>query len=150
MANGFTIHIEVDAEEALRMLENMKLRATNFKPIFWYAQKELEIANAANFTSNGLPVGGWAPRQGESSYGWPLMRRTGKLFQSLTSLRGAPNNIDRMEATFGTNVEYAKFHQRGTFHMPKRQVVFEPPLFARRLGVAAAEYVTDGLVPGDG
>lgn len=146
----FTISIEVDAAETIQMLENMKLRSTNFKPIFWYAEKELKLANAANFTSSGLPVGGWAPRDGESSYAWPLMIRTGKLFQSLSTLRGAPNNIDRMEATFGTNVEYAKFHQFGTRNMPKRQVVFEPPLFAKRLGVAAAKYVTDGLVPGDG
>lgn len=137
--------IDVDIKDAMQRLDGMSGRATNFRPIFWYARKELELANAANFTTRGLPSGGWAPRS--QVYTWPIMRKTGTLFTSLTSLRGAPNDIGRKQAIFGTNVEYAKFHQRGTRNMPKRLVVFEPPLFARRLAVAAAEYVADGVVP---
>lgn len=139
------IRVDVDAADTNRLLNNMSRRSTDFRPVFRYARQELEKANAKNFTAAGLPVGGWAPRS--QPYAWPIMRKTGALFRSLTSLRGAPNDIGRKTAIFGTNVEYAKFHQRGTSQMPKRMVVFEPPLFAQRLGVVAAEYVTDGVVP---
>jgi phage gpG-like protein len=137
--------IDVDVSKAMSHLDGMSGRASNFRPIFWYAQAELELANAANFNTNGLPSGGWAPRT--QVYTWPIMRKTGALFSSLTSLRGAPNDIGRKQAIFGTTVEYARFHQEGTRHLPKRLVVFEPPLFAKRLALAAAEYVADGVVP---
>jgi phage gpG-like protein len=141
------IDIEVDLGDAMRRLESMKLRATNFRPVFWYARAELEKANAANFTANGLPVGGWAPRDTGTIYGWPMLRKSGQLFSSLINLRGAPNDIGRTQAIFGTNVEYAKFHQMGTRHMPKRQIVYEPFGFATRLANVAADYVADGVVP---
>lgn len=140
------VEIEVDAEDAIRSLESMRLRATNFRPLFWYARTELQKSNAENFTANGLPSGErWEPRRG--IYTWPLLRRSGRLFASLSMLRGAPNEINRMDAQFGTNVEYAKFHQRGTWKMAKRQIVFEPPLFAKKLGRVAGHYVVEGLVP---
>lgn len=145
MAVNIRLNIDVDMDDTMRMLNGMEGRSTNFRPVFWYARSELEKANAANFTSSGLPVGGWAPRS--QPYAWPIMRQTGALFRSLTSMRGAPNDIGRKSAIFGTNVEYAKYHQRGTWKMPKRAVVFEPPLFARRLGIVAAQYVVDGSVP---
>lgn len=139
------LRVDVNLSDAMHRLDGMSGRASNFRPIFWVARGELERANIENFTSHGLPVGGWAPRTRE--YAWPIMRKSGALFSSLANLRGAPNDIGRKSAIFGTNVEYAKFHQRGTRHMPKRAVVFEPPLFAQRLGVMAAEYVADGVVP---
>lgn len=152
---GVKVRFHVDITETMAMLEGMKGRSSNFKPVFWYARKELELANAANFSSAGLPVGGWDPRKRD--YAWPILNRTGELFRSLTSLNGPPNDIGRKSATFGTAVRHAKFHQEGIAPgydrlgrhkgMPKRQVVFEPPLFAKRLGKVAAEYVTDGLIP---
>lgn len=143
---GVTLRIDVDAADTERHLESMMLRASNFRGVFWYARQELEAANAENFTAHGLPSGGWAPRT--QVYAWPIMRRTGALFSSLTSLRGAPNDIGRTAATFGTNVEYAQYHQRGTFKMPKRLVVFEPFGFGERVGMVAAEYVAEGVLPG--
>lgn len=139
------LNIDVDISEAMRDLEAMSLRATNFRPVFWYARAELELANAANFTAHGLPSGGWAPRT--QAYAWPIMRRTGALFSSLTSLRGAPNDIGRTQAIFGTNVEYAQFHQNGTFKLPKRLVVFEPVGFAERVARVAGDYVAHGVLP---
>lgn len=139
------IEIDVDMSDTMEMLNGMSRRSENFRPVFRFARQELEKANAANFTTAGLPSGGWAPRS--QPYAWPIMRKTGSLFRSLTALRGAPNDIGRTTAIFGTNVEYAKFHQHGTLRMPKRMVVFEPPLFARQLGIVAAEYVADGVVP---
>lgn len=142
-----TIQLNLDADitGAMNKLNGMSTRAANFSPLFHFAKLEIQKSNIENFTTHGLPVGGWAPRR--SDYGWPIMRKSGELFSSLANLRGPANDIGRKSAIFGTNVEYAKFHQRGTRHMPKRAVVFEPPIFAQRLGLASAEYVADGLVP---
>lgn len=141
----FSVRITVDASEAQAMLAGMKGRARNFKPIFWIAREQLELANAENFTTSGLPVGGWKPRERPQT--WPIMRKSGELFRSLSSLHGPPNEIGAKSATFGTNVSYAKFHQDGTSRMAKRQIVFEPPLFAKTLGKLAAEYVAEGILP---
>jgi phage gpG-like protein len=71
----------------------------------------------------------------------PIMQQTEKLFRDLTSLNGSPNEINATSATFGTRIEYAKFHQYGTTRMPKRQIVFEPPMFAKELADEAAKHV---------
>ncbi len=64
--------------------------------------------------------------------------------RSLTALFGPPNNVSGTEATFGTKVEYAKFHQYGTSKMPARKIVFEPVGFANDLAQKAARYVARG------
>ena len=133
------IRITIHDSGAQRKLGAMQRRSVNMRPVLNDARQMLQQANRANFTSNGLPVGGWAPRQEKAA--WPLMRRTGALFNSLTRLRGSPNDIGLREATFGTKVEYARFHQNGTWKMPKRLIVFEPIGFGRRLGERAASHI---------
>jgi phage gpG-like protein len=68
------------------------------------------------------------------------MIRSGKLFQSLSDLRGTPNKIDKKEATFGTNIKYAEFHQSGTRNMPARPVVFVTERYERKWADSAAEH----------
>lgn len=137
------VDIDCDAGDAIRMLTAMELRAKAFQPIFEYARLQLQLANSENFALGGLPSGSkWKPRT--QPYPWPLMKRTGTLMASLTSLFGPPNKIDATDATFGTTVEYAKFHQYGTTKMPKRKIVFEPRGFASDLGEKAAKYVAEG------
>lgn len=133
------IHIDVDDRKAQKLLTDMQARSKNMKPVLWEAQKKLEMANAENFATGGLPVGGWAPRAGVNP--WPLMMRTGNLMESLTNLVGPPNEINATSATFGTDVEYATFHQKGTSRMPARQIVFEPHGFAHDVGQDAADYI---------
>jgi|688.fasta_scaffold40725_11 phage gpG-like protein len=133
------IEIDVDDSDAQRKLSAMGARSQNMRPVFEQAKFMLRRANAANFASNGLPVGGWAPRRDEEL--WPLMKRTGALAGSLSTLSGPPNDIGRRDATFGTSVEYAKFHQYGTSRMPKRQVVFEPLGFRQELSERAVSYI---------
>lgn len=139
------VEIECDNRDALRRLSMMDLRASGFEPVFRYAKTRLQLANAENFATGGLPVGGWEPRRQPKP--WPLMNRTGRLMQSLTSLFGEPNDIRAKSATFGTKVEYAKFHQYGTSRMPARKIVFEPRDFARDLASKAASYVAHGVAP---
>lgn len=131
--------------DTIKTLEGIKGRGENLKPVFWWARSELEKSNAENFTAHGLPVGGWVPRT--QVYAWPIMRKTDRLFESLTNLRGAPNEVNRRNARFGTAVEYARFHQDGTRKMAKRQVVFEPPMFAQRLGAIAGGYIVRAALP---
>lgn len=140
------VDIDCDAEKALFRLEKMEARSREFRPIFWYARAQLALANQANFAAGGLPTGRrWEPRT--KPYPWPLMRQSGSLMSSLTSLFGPPNDIDSMSATFGTSVEYAKFHQYGTTKMPARKIVFEPRGFASDLAAKAAAYVANGVAP---
>lgn len=146
-----SIRITVDAKKAIARMVVMKKRANDMRPVLWRAKQWLRFANEENFRQAGLPSGGWSPLDPEYS-AWKNLRepgagtmiRTGRLFRSLTSLDASPNKIDIMEATFGTKVEYAKFHQYGTTKMPKRKVVYEPMGFASRFGEVAATYVCHG------
>lgn len=142
------IDINIDAVSALRRLEMMELRMKNMTPIFLYARERLQLANAENFAVGGLPAanGPWKPRRDAGSYAHPLMIRTGKLMNSLTSLFGPPNIITPTHAEFGTTVEYAKFHQYGTTKMPARKVVFEPRGFSEDLARKAANYIANGII----
>jgi phage gpG-like protein len=63
----------------------------------------------------------------------------------LGNLRGAPNEINRTQANFGTNVKYAKFHQYGTTKMPKREIVFVPDIMRKKFADYARDYVRDGV-----
>ena len=146
-----SIRITVDAKKAIARMVVMKKRANDMRPVLWRAKQWLRFANEENFRQAGLPSGGWSPLDPQYS-AWKNLRepgagtmiRTGRLFRSLTSLDAPPKKIDFMEATFGTKVEYAKFHQYGTTKMPKRKVVYEPMGFASRFGEVAATYVCHG------
>ena len=79
--------------------------------------------------------------------GAPPMVRTGKLFRSVTELENSRVNVVAdTRAEFGTDVEYAKFHQYGTTKMAKRKVVYEPMGFAKKTGEVAAVYVCHGNI----
>lgn len=147
------IDVKVDIADAVKRLQAIDRRSENVRPTLLWARTELEEAYADNFATNGLPVGGWSPLDPKYAAwkagtfpGRPTMVRSGALFQSLTTLRGAPNVVGNMEATFGTSVRYARFHQDGTFRMPKRRVLFEPPTFAKRLAMKVGDWVANGVM----
>lgn len=150
------ISIDIKTGNAEQMLAGIQSRLTTIVPLFPKAKKYIAAANVNNFTTNGLPVGGWKPLS--AKYGsWksinfpgaPTMVRTGRLFSSLASLRGPENKSTNTEMTFGlasNEVEYAKFHQFGTTKMPKRKIVFAPPLFAKWIAEQYSDYVVDGKI----
>lgn len=138
----FNITMEADVAKAVARLEAMSVRSKDFTQVFTRARNDLERANAENFTTGGLPVGGWKPRTRD--YAWPIMRRTGKLFNSLANMSGPPNVITPTTASFGTNVEYAKFHQYGTTKMAARKILFNPTVFSEETASRAARWVADG------
>ena len=137
------VDIDVDDAKVRERLRMMEVRSKNFVPVFERAKTELERSNRENFLSNGLPVGGWRPRK--AVYGWPIMRRTGRLFNSLANMAGPENVVTPMSAQFGTNVEYAKFHQYGTEKMAKRQILFTPRTFAENVASEAGAWVSRGV-----
>lgn len=142
-----------DIDQVNNYVDEMRDRVEDFKPVFEEMKDYLSNAWQRNFETNGSSVGGWAPLDPEYGSwksvhfpGAPPMIRSGELFRSLGSLRGRENEINERSAQFGTNIEYAKFHQYGTSKMPKREIIFEPDDFARKWGNALATYVIDNRV----
>lgn len=142
--------VKCDTRRAMARLDNMEEAAKDFRVVFQWARTELAKANAANFSASGLPVGGWSPLKpryaswkSRNFPGAPIMVQDGSLRRDLSTLRGPANDIRRTSAKFGTSIEYAKFHQYGTTRMPKRQIVFEPPLFAKQLADKAKQHIVD-------
>ena len=143
--------IMIGEDDVYDLMDDMQERAKNLKPVFNWAKRKLELANAENFAQAGLPSGGWkplSPRYGawksRNFPGAPILFRSGKLFRSVTSFAAADTTINDTSASFSTSVEFAKFHQYGTSRMPARKVIFEPPRFARELGEEVAQYVVGG------
>ena len=150
--------IDIDISErglasARSRLLAMQARSKVFTPVLLKAKQQIKAANAANFTSNGLPVGGWAPLDPVYAAwkmarfpGAPPMVQTGRLFASLTGATASFETMTNTSITIGTSVEYAKFHQYGTTKMAKRKIVFEPPLFAKKLGADTLSWISRGEI----
>ncbi len=148
---GDRMELEITAEfnpdDLEDELDDIKNRSRNFTPLFSRIEEDLRWHWAGNFTSNGLPVGGWAPLDPEyaawkaTHFPGSTMIRSGKLFKSLSEHHGSVNDIGRHEARFGTKIEYAKFHQMGTTKMPKRQLVYEPAEASLRWGEWAKDHL---------
>jgi phage gpG-like protein len=79
----------------------------------------------------------WAPlarstirdriRQGYG--GKPMMRRTDRLYRSLTLQRASADGVFEVtddSITLGSRVEYAQYHQRGNAILPRRQLIPDP------------------------
>lgn len=56
----------------------------------------------------------------------PLLHRTGRLLRSLTANGSGDNvmSVSGAEIEVGTNVEYARYLQEGTRHLPSRPYLF--------------------------
>lgn len=151
-----TIQVRVSGTgKAIERLTMIGKRAEDLRPVFEWARRELETANRRNFNTRGAASGRpWMPLDDEYAR-WklahhgprPVMEATGALRRSLTFLRGTPNFIGRTRATFGTNIEYAKFHQTGTRKMAQRKIVFVPKTFARELSQQSLNHVLYGRNP---
>ena len=156
MAAQKNLMIEIDITErglasAAGRLLAMQARSKVFTSVLIKAKQQIKAANAVNFASNGLPVGGWAPLTPEYAAwkmarfpGAPPMVISGKLFASLTGATDSYESMTNTSLTIGTSVEYAKFHQYGTTKMAKRKIVFEPPLFANELGADTLAWISRG------
>lgn len=142
------IDTEFDSDEIIRKYREIEKAATHLKPVFRWAREELRETYINHFLSNGS--GTWKPLDPEygawkaSRYpGAPTLIRTGGLFESVSKLE--IDKIDNTSARFGTNAEVAKFHQYGTWSMPKREIIFEPPMFAKKLADKIADHIEESV-----
>lgn len=127
-------------------------RATDFRSVLRWAQRELEEAYRENFATQGATSGApWMPLDNEyarwklKNYGpLPTLIRSGDLYRDVTFLGDKPSDIGRTEARFGTDLPYAKFHQTGTSKMAQRKIIFTPAGFAYRLGTLVRKYLVYG------
>lgn len=127
-------------------------RAASFSSAFRWARRDISKWNKANFATLGGASGKpWNALDTEyqswkiAHYGpLPTMIRTGDLYRDLITLRGGPNSIGHKRAEFGTDVEYAHFHQTGTRFMPARKVMFVRKKFKRDLGKKMIEHILFG------
>jgi len=150
------IDIEIDIDEPQEKFEDMVDHSKDMRKVWRYAKKKLETSFSQNFLSGGSLVGGWAPLdRGYAAWkianfpGAKKMYIDGKLFRSISTLEeSAVNKIDKTSAAFGTEVEYAKFHQYGTSKMPARRIIFEPAGFSRDISDKIENFVVHGVVNG--
>lgn len=141
--------LRYDGDDFIELIDEQKKRAEDLRPVFRKAEKNLQASWIQNFTTQGSLVGGWKPL--DAQYGaWksknypgaPTLVQSGGLFRRLRNLD--VRQINKRSATFGIRGEIAKFHQFGTWKMPERRIIFEPPMFARQLAEDAANYIEDG------
>jgi phage gpG-like protein len=137
-------HIDFDSAPLIKIVVKTDHKAQNLKPVFREVREELRFIYTSHFLSNGN--GTWKPLDPEYGAwksrhfpGAPTLIRSGELFQSID--RFTVDEMNDMSARFGTDLEVAKFHQYGTWKMAKREIIFEPPLFARRLAEKIADHI---------
>lgn len=140
------IHIKVDKDAVLNASENIRDAIGDLRPVFRKAEKDLSDIYTKHFSSNGS--GKWKPLDAEygawksANYpGRPTLVQSGNLFRTIRKF--SVREINKNTARFGTDAKVAKFHQYGTWSMPKREIIFEPPMFARKLAQDIADHIED-------
>jgi phage gpG-like protein len=152
-----TINVEGVAQVAAD-LEEMVARAHDARPAFHHIGDRLALSEREHFASEGASTGaGFSPLSPPYAAfklravgPQPILRFSGRLEDTLTRRPFAVDEETAVSGTWGTNVPYAAFHQRGTSRMPAR-----PPLrvsgkeLARWAGVIA-RWITAGHTGGGG
>lgn len=123
-----------------RTLLRFELGAADASPAFDAMGDSLRLAELKQFKSEGgYGSGGWAPLS--PAYAAAKRRRWGKkpILQASgllkTSLTTRPFPVDVVEAhfaVFGTDLDYAGYHQAGTDRMPARPVIDLPESLRQR------------------
>ena len=133
-AGFFQLRISVDGVEVVnRKFAGLRDRLDDLSPAWQQVGAELRADFALNMLSEGGRYGGWAPLApatiAEKARHWPgrlMEERTGTLLQSL-GVQGALGNVTRVEkmsASFGTELYYAGFQHFGTRRgLPARALV---------------------------
>lgn len=133
---GFVLTFDVDGDTQVargfsRFADNVKDLSDAFREI----AKDFHESEERQFdTEGGYGAGGWAPLapstiESKARRGFPdrILVRTGQLRDSLMG-RGprAVEVVRPLELRVGTELDYARYHQRGTRRMPARPVIMLP------------------------
>jgi len=120
---------------------------------------DLTKVEKSQFRTQGRYSGGWealspryAARKARKYPGAKILHADGTLEASLTrdGARGAVREITRDSLTYGTTVEYAKYHQLGTSVMPRRRPLELTANKRRQYTRALLRYLTTGEVTANG
>lgn len=126
MASGWSW--STDSRRVRVRLKAMRERAGDLTPAFEKWGDDVAEEVRLNFASDGARFGhAWAALSPEYAAwkathfpGKTILRRTDKLFDSVTKRPFAIERIGTHQAEFGTDVDYAKYHKTGTDKMPSR------------------------------
>lgn len=147
-----TVTVLGDAQVKAK-LDVLRARVHNLIPAWREFARVLRRHNRAQFLTQGLQGGKpWAPLS-PAYAAWKLahygprlvLQRSGDLMEDLT---GTPMGVERYTpraAEFGTDIDYAKFHDTGTRYMPARKPMVTTPGLRRELNRVVAAHLTDGL-----
>jgi phage gpG-like protein len=115
-----------------RQFSRLVSGGNDLSPLFEKMGEDIRDIEKEQFDAEGY---GWQElspayaRWKEIHYpGQPILRRTNRLYESMTSKSGADNvsNVQPTFAEFGAAAPsgmYGRFHQLGTVNMPQRKVV---------------------------
>ncbi len=132
---------------------NAELARLDFTQPLRSVKIALVASTKENFSGGHTPDGTvWAPLQRartrnrrKGDRGLPL-RDTGLLMASTAAQgRGHVEEITRQELLFGSNLEYAGFHQFGTRHIPARQFLGFNEKLLRTVDAILGEFVEKKL-----
>ena len=139
MTEALKISISIEGIPLIdRILGTAAAAAKDLRPAFNEITKDFERQMREVFDSSGAIAGyqQWTPlnrayaaKKQADGYGTKILVRTGQLKTSLTGGGfvgggvGVVRKISKRAMTIGTKVPYAKYHQRGTRKMPKRDFV---------------------------
>lgn len=129
-----SITVSTDTSELSAMRRNMG----SYREPLMEGVSFLRTTFGTNFDSSGSMVGGWAPLA-PTTQAWrakhgippvaPILVNNGSLRMAVLMGRG---DVGARDATLTIESDIAPFHQYGSLktHLPKREIVFEPPGFA--------------------
>lgn len=142
--------VEILGDELVKnMLDGMMDRARNLIPAWRRFAGVLRRHNRAQFLTQGVQGGRpWKPLEPHYA-AWKLKRygpklilqREGDLMEDLT---GTPMGVERyfpQMAEFGTDVDYATFHDTGTRYMPARKPLVVTPGLRSELERLVSDHV---------
>lgn len=131
----FQFRIDVDGVPQInRALGVLAKRVKDLRPAWQEIIEDFAKSEETLFQRQGN-VGGlgrWAPlnpdyaaRKRAQGFGSKILVRTGRLKRSLTNPHHGEfiSKVRPLSLTMGTRVPYAKYHQRGTSKMPRREPI---------------------------
>ncbi|WP_029136171.1 phage virion morphogenesis protein [Nakamurella lactea] len=145
--------IDIDGDQQLhRQLLRWTDRLTDASPAFDRMASTVATIEQQQFSSQGgYGSGGWSPlspryRAWKMRHypGKPILERTGALKRSLTDRPFGIEQINETEMTIGTEVPYARYHQRGTDRMPRRRPLELPASGRTQLVKILQRFIQEG------
>lgn len=134
-------------DQLVRSIDRFTAGVTDLRPAFEEVGIDVRDILVEQFAKEG---NGWVPltpayaiRKRRLFGDKTILRATDRMFVSLTQ-KGAAGNITEiapMEASYGTSVPYARFHQTGTSRMAQRKIFALTEANKRRITRTVQRYL---------